>query len=102
MHYNLKRARDTYGRLAKVLEKEEVAPRVAGLFYWGVEKENGGGGLSNITQTKGGCRIFKECRREREKVRTWTLCCGYEKRGVGTGAKAWKTTTATHGGSRRR
>ena len=32
----LKKARRTWGRLRKVLEKEEVAPKVAGIFYQAV------------------------------------------------------------------
>ena len=36
MRRNLKRARKTWGRLRKVLEKEEVSPKVAGMFYQGV------------------------------------------------------------------
>ena len=36
MRRNLKRARKTWGRLAKVLEKEEVSSAVAGMFYQGI------------------------------------------------------------------
>ena len=36
MRRNLKKARRTWGRLRKVLEKEEVAPKVAGMFYQAV------------------------------------------------------------------
>ena len=36
MRRNLKKARRTWGRLRKVLEKEEVSSKVAGMFYQGV------------------------------------------------------------------
>ena len=36
MRRNLKKARKTWGRLCKVLEKEEVSSKVAGMFYQGV------------------------------------------------------------------
>ena len=36
MRRNLKKARKTWGRLRKVLEKEEVSSKVAGMFYQGV------------------------------------------------------------------
>ena len=36
MRRNLKKARRTWGRLRKVLEKEEVVPKVAGMFYQAV------------------------------------------------------------------
>ena len=36
MRRNLKKARKTWGRLCKVLEKEEVSSKLAGMFYQGV------------------------------------------------------------------
>ena len=35
MRRNLKRAQKTWGSLSKVLKKEEVSPKVAGMFYQG-------------------------------------------------------------------
>ena len=36
MRRNLKRAKKTWGRLSKVLENEEVLPKVVGMFYQGI------------------------------------------------------------------
>ena len=36
MRRNLKRARKTWGRLLKVLEKRGAAPKAAGMFYQGI------------------------------------------------------------------